>query len=168
MRWRSAGCADAEEAGDPWGLAVLRWLLGEPVPAILALVSGATLPEPAPSAETCKNVPDPCKKVPDPVLALTFMARLALAAPKLVTADVTPWQECWALACRAATCLDTGGLPLLALECLQVPSHLARIPHPSLSVTLRVTLVISGRPDRRPCFSDRAFNSSSILRYRGT
>eukprot|EP00884_Botryococcus_braunii_P004810 jgi/Botrbrau1/1432/Bobra.0063s0124.2 len=103
---------EAEESQDPWGSAILRWMLGEPVQAMQALIQGSSTPPPT-------SVPRPSDALPDPVMALALLNRLAKARPDVAPRGLGAWEHCCLLACHAAACLDVWGLPVLALESLQ-------------------------------------------------
>ncbi len=122
--------AEAEAAHDEWAACVLRWLLGEPIPAIRGLLtsslssrgSASDAGDTAHSADSHETVQAADTIDPDP-LVLDFAwfcirafgfspAQLGLAPQLLCT-----------LALHAACAFDTGGYAVMALEML----HLAAV-----------------------------------------
>jgi hypothetical protein len=110
-----------------WATAILRWRLGDPIQAIQTLVSrdAADTPISGLYERVSGGAAESVSSAPDDVLALTLLNRLAGAHPEVMPGGADVAAGLCGLACRAAHALDVMGVPILALEALQVrcPDH---------------------------------------------
>ena len=148
--------ADAQEAGDAWGVCLLQWLRGQPATGLLTLVTSAH-PTTTPSSESGTPSQTPCKTLPQPqteqALVRSASQRYGNAPrqpPSNPTLDillaldfilfclqdnVNAWPgplpslpELHSLASAAAQQADVQGLPSAGLEALHVASSCMRGP----------------------------------------
>lgn len=102
--------AGAAASQDPWAAATLHWLAGQHHDAALSLL---------PSLQTPHTDDSAPGRPPDPLLPLT-LCHISRIAPRALPAEQATAHVLARVCTAASTSLETAGLPLLALQALQI------------------------------------------------